>query len=258
MAILVLGLLGFIFAALLALAADYFRVEEDERVAAIAAILPGSNCGACGSAGCHDFAVKLIKGEVAVSGCLAGGPEIAKKLAGVMGVAQPQGLQKLIASVHCGATEAQRTKKANYSGVETCTAADFINDGGLNCSYGCLGYGDCFCACPFDAIRMENGLPVILKEKCTACGKCTAACPRKIISLRPFANPVVVACNSNDSGAYVRKICPVGCIACKICEKEVPAVFKVVDNLAVMDYAKKSVDCSTAIAKCPTKCIIRI
>ncbi|HVN67540.1 MAG TPA: (Fe-S)-binding protein, partial [Candidatus Sulfotelmatobacter sp.] len=220
--IIVLGLLGFVFAALLALAAGYFTITEDPRLGSILSILPGSNCGGCGNPGCRAFAEKLIKGEVVVSGCLAGGPEVAKALAKIMSLAEPTGIRKLLATVHCGADENVRTRQAEYAGVPTCRAADLVAAGGLNCSYGCLGYGDCFCVCPFNAIVMNKGLPMILPDKCTACGKCVDACPRQIISLRPFENSVVVACNSHDNGAYVRKICSVGCIACKICEKEVP------------------------------------
>jgi len=255
--ILVLGILGFVFAGLLALAADYFKVEEDPRIATILAILPGANCGACGAGGCRDFADKVVKGEIAVSGCVVGGAEVAKKIAKIMG---EEGFEvhKKIAAVHCGAKKDQRKLKANYSGIKTCQAADIINNGGLACSYGCLGYGDCFCTCPFDAIRMKEGLPVIDPEKCTSCRKCIAACPRKIISLRPYDFPVVVACSSHDKGAVVRKICPVGCIACLICSMEVPEVFKVVDNLSVMDYSKSGINCDPAIEKCPTKCILKV
>jgi len=254
--ILVLGILGFAFAALLALAANYFRIEEDSRVATILAILPGGNCGACGAAGCHDFAAKVARGEVAVSGCLVGGEKVAKKIAEIMGTEGFE-VHKQVAAVHCGAKADQRKTKANYSGVKTCLAADLIDGGGLLCSYGCLGYGDCVCACPFDAIHMKEGLPVTDSEKCTACGKCVAACPRQIISLRPYDFKVAVACSSHDKGAVTRKICPVGCIACLICEKQVPEVFKVVDNLAVMDYSKTGVNCDSAIEKCPTKCILK-
>lgn len=253
--ILVLGILGFIFAALLALAANYFKIEEDARVATILAILPGANCGACGAAGCHDFASKVAKGEVAVSGCLVGGEKIAKKIAEIMGETGFT-VHKQVAAVHCGAKLNQRKLKASYSGVKTCAAADLIGGGGLLCNYGCLGYGDCVCACPFDAIHLKEGLPVTDPEKCTACGKCVKACPRGIISLRPYDFPVVVACSSHDPGPVVRKVCPVGCIACKICEKEVPEVFKVIDNLAVMDYARSGVNCEAAVLKCPTKCIL--
>ena len=256
-AILVLGILGFIFAGLLAMAADYFWVEEDPRLSTILAILPGGNCGACGEAGCHVFAEKLIKGEVPVSGCLAGGAAVADKLAKVMGLEQAGDAHRNIAAVHCGAKENQRKKKALYAGIKTCKAADLVDNAGMACGYGCMGYGDCVCVCPFDAIAMRDGLPVVDANKCTACGKCVAACPRKIISLIPADFKVIVACSSRDSGAVTRQNCPVGCIACKICEKEVPTVFKVVDNLAVIDYNQKGIDCSSAIAKCPTKCIVK-
>jgi RnfABCDGE-type electron transport complex B subunit len=256
-AILVLGIVGFVFAGLLGLAADYFKIEEDLRLGAIVAILPGTNCGACGAAGCHNFAEKLIKGEVQVSGCVAGGQGVADQLAKLMGV-EALTVHKQVATVHCGAAEEQRKKKARYSGVKTCAAADMIDSGGLACSYGCLGYSDCFCVCLFDAIKMVAGLPVIDAEKCTACGKCVTACPRQIIDLRPYDGHVVVACWSRDPGAYVRKICPVGCIGCRICEKLAPEVFKIVDNLALVDYDKKDIDCRAAIEKCPTKCILNM
>ncbi|MGB9586462.1 MAG: RnfABCDGE type electron transport complex subunit B, partial [Anaerolineales bacterium] len=217
--ILVLGLLGFMFAALLGLAADYFKVEEDPRLVQVVEALPGTNCGACGSASCYNFAERLLAGEVQVNGCVAGGEEVAKKLAEIMGV-EELAVHKKIAAVHCGAKENQRKKKAVYSGVKTCAAANLVDNGGLLCSYGCLGYGDCFNVCPFDAIEMKGGLPVIDPEKCTGCGKCVAACPRKIISLIPYNFRIIVACSSRDRGAETRKICPVGCIACKICEKQ--------------------------------------
>ncbi|OGC03468.1 hypothetical protein A2276_00970 [candidate division WOR-1 bacterium RIFOXYA12_FULL_43_27] len=254
-AVIVLGLMGFVFAALLALASDYFRVEEDPRIAEIMKILPGANCGACGAAGCHDFASKLIAGEKESTGCTVGGQDVACKLSVLMGQAN-QTVIKKIAAVRCGANENRRIKKAKYDGVKTCAAANLISGGGLACLYGCLGYGDCLCVCPFDAIKMENGLPVIDLKKCTACGKCVTACPRGIISLRPHDFKVVIACSSRDTGAQTRKNCPVGCIACGICAKAVPEVFAVSDNLAAIDYSKTGVDCSAAIQKCPTKCIV--
>ncbi len=256
-AILVLGIMGFIFAGLLGFAADYFRVEEDPRIGQVLAILPGANCGACGLAGCRDYSEKLVLGEAGPNACTAGGAKVAEAIAAVMGV-QASAVDRKIAAVHCGAKLEQRQPKARYSGIETCFAVNMVDGGGLACTYGCLGRGDCCVSCPFDAIRMVEGLPVIDPEKCTACGNCVTACPRKIISIRPADFPVVVACSSRDAGAVVRKICPVGCIGCKICVKQVPDVFSVTDNLAAIDYAKAAISCDAAIEKCPTKCIVRL
>jgi len=255
--ILVLGVMGLIFAGLLGFAADYFRVEEDPRIGQLMAVLPCGNCGACGFAGCRAFSEKLILGEAGVGGCVAGGAKVGEAIAAIMGV-QAAAFDRKVATVHCGAKIDQRKPKAHYTGIGTCFAVNMVDGGGLACSYGCLGDGDCQVVCLFDAIRMEDGLPVIDPEKCTACGNCVTACPRKIISIRPQDCPVVVACSSRDAGAVVRKICPVGCIGCKICVKQVPEVFAVSDNLAVVDYTKTGVSCDAAIEKCPTKCIVRL
>lgn len=255
--VIILGVLGFVFAGLLALAAEYFKIEEDARVAAILAILPGGNCGACGAAGCHDFATKASKGEISISNCTVGGAEVAKKIAVILGV-EGHEIHKKVAVIHCGAKQNQRKIKANYLGVKTCSAANIIESGGLLCSYGCLGYGDCFLVCKFDAIEMKAGLPIIDPEKCTACGKCVSACPKQIITLIPYTAKVYISCSSRERGAETRKICPVGCIACKICEREILEVFKVVDNLAEIDYNKIGINCSMVVEKCPPKCIVII
>jgi RnfABCDGE-type electron transport complex B subunit len=256
-AILILGVMGLVFAGLLGFAADYFHVEEDPRIGRILAVLPGGNCGACGLAGCRDYSEKLILGEAGPNACTAGGAKVGEAIAAILGV-QAAAFDRKIATIHCGAKLEQRKSKAHYTGIETCFAVNMVDGGGLACAYGCLGHGDCRASCPFDAIRMEEGLPVIDPEKCTACGNCVTACPRKIISIRPQDFPVAVACSSHDAGAVVRKICPVGCIGCKICVKQVPEVFSVSDNLAAIDYTKTGVPCDAAIEKCPTKCIIRL
>jgi Na+-translocating ferredoxin:NAD+ oxidoreductase subunit B len=255
-AILVLGFMGAVFAGLLGFAADYFHVEEDPRIGELLAVLPGGNCGACGAAGCRDFSEKLTQGVVGVGGCIAGGAKVGEKIAAIMGV-QAGSFDRKVAVVHCGAKKDHRKPKAHYTGIETCLAVSMVDGGGLACSFGCLGRGDCLASCPFGAVRMVEGLAVVDEQKCTACGNCVSACPRKIIAIQPMDFNVVVACSSRDAGAVVRKICSVGCIGCKICVKQASEVFTVSDNLAMVDYAKPPVSCDTAIEKCPTKCIVR-
>ena len=48
LAVVVLGVLGGVFALLLAIASRVFAVEVDEREEAIVECLPGANCGGCG------------------------------------------------------------------------------------------------------------------------------------------------------------------------------------------------------------------
>ena len=132
----------------------------------------------------------------------------------------------------------------------------------MNCEYGCLGFGDCVEACAFDAMEMIDGLPKIELSKCVGCGKCVKACPRGIIELMPAdsANLVIVACSSKEKGPVVRKICPVGCIGCKICEKLSGGVFVVQDNCSKLDVKrmKEDVKWDEIIKKCPTKSIVRV
>jgi ferredoxin len=49
------------------------------------------------------------------------------------------------------------------------------------CAVGCIACKLCEKACSFDAIHVIDNLAVIDYSKCTSCGKCVAACPRKII-----------------------------------------------------------------------------
>ena len=74
-----------------------------------------------------------------------------------------------------------------------CRAAVLAGGGDKSCTYGCLGYGTCERVCPFDAIKMgSDNLPIIDKDKCTACRKCEAACPKKVIEVLPAAKAVLV------------------------------------------------------------------
>ena len=111
-------------------------------------------------------------------------------------------------------------------------------------------------ACPFDAIHIVDGVAVVDKEACKACGKCVAACPRKLIEIVPYDMKHLVKCNSKDKGKDVMKACKVGCIGCKMCEKacQFDAV-KVLDNVAHID-SEKCTGCGACAAKCPKKVIL--
>lgn len=257
--IIAMGGLGIFFAAVLAYASAKFQVKEDPKVGQILEVLPGLNCAACGFAGCHDFAEKAAaQGSLENLSCPPGGAEVREKIAEILGVAAGPQVRKR-AVVRCGGGKGLAVDRAEYRGIKTCAAAELVAGGNKGCTYGCLGYGDCVRACPFDAIYMgEDDLPHVIEEKCTACGLCVEACPRDIIELVPCSNRVVVNCNSRDKGAVVRKVCKVGCIACMICVKVAPEGYKVTDNLAKVIYDKGDTVAEPAISKCPSKCIVKL
>ena len=61
--------MGAILGIFLGLAAKFLNVKQDERLAAINAMLPGYNCGACGLAGCLGFAEAILSGDTDLTEC---------------------------------------------------------------------------------------------------------------------------------------------------------------------------------------------
>ena len=59
-----LGVMGLALGLGLAFAADFFKVEVDERLTKVEELLPGFNCGACGYPGCSGFAEGIMEGQV--------------------------------------------------------------------------------------------------------------------------------------------------------------------------------------------------
>ena len=61
--------IGLIAAVILTVASKLMFVPVDERVAAVREVLPGANCGGCGSAGCDDYAAAF--GRIRISARLS-------------------------------------------------------------------------------------------------------------------------------------------------------------------------------------------
>ncbi|MBU4316549.1 MAG: RnfABCDGE type electron transport complex subunit B [Proteobacteria bacterium] len=236
-----------------------FEIEVDPRVEACIHALPGANCGGCGYVGCGDYAEAVVSGAVGVDKCTVGGESCAKSLADILGVKVEQTFP-FRPIVHCGATYNERLGRSPYLGEKKCASANLVS-GIQGCTYGCLGFGDCEEACAFDAIAVADGLPVVDYEKCVGCGACAKACPRRIITINPFKaeRMLAVTCSNLDSGPEVRKVCTVGCIGCKACEKS-SGLFKVQNNLSSIDYDKYSLNIldnvELAVKKCPRKRLV--
>jgi len=105
----------------------------------------------------------------------------------------------------------------------------------------------------------EEGLPVVVEDKCTACGKCVEACPRNLFELHPVSQGIIVFCRSLDRGPVSRKVCKNACIACGICSRACPEAIVIENYLAVItDYKKIDPEKIPEIEKCPTDSIGRL
>lgn len=260
-AVLALGILGFIFGAVLSFASKKFEVKVDPKIEQTLELLPGANCGGCGYPGCAGFAEALVTKGVALTLCPVMAAENRKKIEAVLGLDKIEAPEKKpvykAALVKCNGLDTDEYKKFEYMGVPNCQAAVLLQNGPWLCPHRCMGLGSCVEACPFDAIKIgPQHLPIVDEDKCVACGKCVLACPKQLIELVDKEKTVHVKCNSTDRGAEVRKVCKVGCIGCGLCVKVCAYdAIQVIDNLARIDY-EKCVGCGACVAKCPQKTII--
>ena len=253
--VITLGGLGLIFGIGLAIASKKFAVHIDARLEKIQGLLPGSNCGACGGAGCFGFAQDLLSGTRSADGCRVSDDEVKEKIAQLLGKKLEKQVKKC-AVLHCHGGSKRAKDKFEYSGIQDCTAANALLAGPKACEYGCIGYGTCARICPFGAITMnEENLPVINEATCTSCGKCASACPKKLFTMIPITNTYAVRCKSQDIGKKVMDVCSVGCIACRKCEKACPVhAITIVNNLSVIDYSLCD-NRGECLKVCPTKSI---
>ena len=254
--VVLLAVLGILIGILLGVAGKVFAVETDERVEKVRECLPGNNCGGCGYPGCDGLAEAIVAGDAPVNGCPVGGAPVASKIAEILGV-EAGSSEKQVAFVKCAGTCEKANQDYEYTGVQDCAAMAFIPGGGAkSCSYGCLGFGNCVKACPFDAIHVVDGIAKVDKEVCKACGKCIAACPKHLIELVPYEAMHLVQCSSKDKGKAVMDACSVGCIGCHLCEKNCPSdAIHVIDNVAYIDQ-EKCTGCGICAEKCPKKIIL--
>ena len=255
-AVAAMGGLGLVFASFLAIADKKFRVEEDPLVEKIIDALPGTNCGACGFAGCNQLAEKMAQKLAGVDACPAGGQEVADIVASALGIESVVTVRQF-AVVLCRGGDEEARRTATYRGESTCTAATLTGSEKV-CQYGCLGLGECVDACNFGAMAMsDNGLPVVFYDKCVGCGACARACPKDIIEMHPEDRTLFVYCRNKDKGPVAKKACTVACIGCTLCVKgcEVEGGIEMKNNLAMINYELCPQD-DVPTRKCPTKCII--
>ena len=132
--------IGLISAVMLTLAAKFMAVPVDETAANVRAALPGANCGACGYAGCDDYASALAadpKG-VAPNLCIPGGATVATAVGAILGV-DATAADPILATVMCSGLTGLTKRDMEYQGYKTCASVKQFFGGPNACKFGCIG-----------------------------------------------------------------------------------------------------------------------
>jgi len=261
--IITLSTMGLIAALILYFVAQKFKVYEDPRIDEVEDILPSANCGGCGFPGCRNFAEALVKADSFDDlYCPVGGNEVMAQAAGILGKEAVEADPK-VAVLRCAGSFENRPRTNLYDGASNCTIVHNLYTGDTDCPFGCFGLGECVDACDFEAMYMDEktGLPVIIDDKCVACGACVEACPRDIIELRKRNKKdrkIFVSCINEDKGGIAKKYCSVACTGCTKCFKICPfEAITMGTNLAFIDSEKCKL-CRKCVVECPTNAIHEI
>jgi electron transport complex protein RnfB len=220
----VFTLLGVVFGFALAAAAVRFHVATNPTVDMVRSVLPAANCGACGFAGCQNYAEAVVeRPDVAPSLCAPGRRPVAELVASLTHKEVGSVADRVVV-LRCHGKTAYARDEAEYAGIATCAAAALVFAGPKACKNGCLGLGDCVRVCPFDALHLgHEGIVEVDAEKCTGCGLCLPACPKDLFTLYPRGHRIELACVARDKQSVVRATCLVGCTLCRKCVAKCPA-----------------------------------
>lgn len=248
---------GLVFAVLIVYLSRVLSVEKDVKEADVRSCLPGANCGACGKAGCDDFAGAVVHDGADPTLCTQLTKEKAQKIGEIMGLSM-EGVVESIYVVGCMGGKHCKDKY-DYIGYGDCKSNELLSGGSKACEFGCMGKTSCAKACPYYAVDVcADGYSVTDPDKCKACGLCAKECPKGIIKKIPKSADVYLACSNKNRGKDITSVCSVGCIGCGLCARACPnGAIVMVDNLPVIDYSKCT-NCYACVAKCPRKVLVRV
>ncbi len=166
-AVSAVGSLALVFGLVLGFAAVRFRVDSDPVVDQIDTLLPQTQCGQCGFAGCRPYAEAMAAGEADINRCPPGGESTIAALADLLG----RDAKPLDADV-------------GESGPKAVALID---------EDWCIGCTLCIQACPVDAIMgASKHMHTVIAEECTGCALCVEPCPVDCIQMVPVHEDIAI------------------------------------------------------------------
>lgn len=152
--------LGLGLGLLLGVAARKFHVDTPPIVDEIEKTLPGTNCGACGYAGCRGAAEAMAEGTAPISLCTPGGRDVALQLVDIVG-------------------------SESGDGAAVTTLAELAPSVAFIFEDHCTGCTKCFKRCPTDAIvGAAKQIHTVVTDACIGCDACIEVCPTEAIVRR--------------------------------------------------------------------------
>jgi Na+-translocating ferredoxin:NAD+ oxidoreductase subunit B len=157
LSVAIITLIALVLGALLGAAAARLKDDSDALVNKVHELLPHTQCGQCGFAGCRPYAQALAQRSAAITLCPPGGAGLVKHLADLLGVDQPPAA----------------------SSDQPMARVAFIDE------QRCVGCALCLDACPVDAIvGAARQMHTVVAALCTGCELCLAPCPVDCIDMR--------------------------------------------------------------------------
>lgn len=127
----------------------------------INSLLPQTQCGECGYAGCLPYAQALATGKASINLCAPGGNNTIKTIANLLHIDPTPYLPAALANIRLPTKAIIREEE-------------------------CIGCTKCIAACPVDAVIGSGKLlHTIIASECTGCGLCIEPCPIDCIDLLP-------------------------------------------------------------------------
>ena len=164
-AIIAITVLALLFGLLLGFAAVRFKVEEDPVVEKVDAILPQTQCGQCGYAGCRPYAEAIVNGEADINQCPPGGETVIHALADLLD-REPKPLNE----------EHGEHKEERVAVIREAE---------------CIGCTLCIQACPVDCILgAAKQMHTVIAVECTGCELCLPPCPVDCIDMLPVKQEI--------------------------------------------------------------------
>jgi Na+-translocating ferredoxin:NAD+ oxidoreductase subunit B len=164
-AILVVGLLASGLGLLLGYAAIRFHVESDPVADMVDELLPQSQCGQCGYAGCRPYAEAVAAGVAEINMCVPGGAATVRAIAELLG---------------------KELRSADAEQGDAAPKMLAVIDESL-----CIGCTLCIQACPVDAIvGAPKQMHTVIAKECTGCDLCPPVCPVDCIRMEPVRDDI--------------------------------------------------------------------